>query len=87
LYAETLGNYISIHLQDKKIIAYLTLKSLETQLPANEFIKIHQSFLVNSSRICSIEGNEVKINNKSLPISRNYKDSVMDMVQQRMLRR
>lgn len=87
LYAETLGNYISIHLQDKKIVAYLTLKSLETQLPANEFIKIHQSFLVNSSRICAIEGNEVKINNKSLPISRNYKDSVMEMVQQRMLRR
>jgi DNA-binding LytR/AlgR family response regulator len=87
LYAETLGNYIIIHLHDKKIIAYLTLKSLETQLPANDFIKIHQSFLVNSSRICAIEGNEVKINDKSLPISRNYKDSVMEMVQQRMLRR
>jgi DNA-binding LytR/AlgR family response regulator len=87
LYAETLGNYVIIHLRDKKIIAYLTLKSLETQLPSNEFIKIHQSFLVNCSKISAIEGNEIKIEDKSLPISRNHKDSVMDMVQQRILKR
>jgi DNA-binding LytR/AlgR family response regulator len=87
LYAETLGNYIIIHLQDKKIIAYLTLKSLEGQLPANEFIKIHQSYLVNCSRISAIEGNEIKIEQRSLPISRNYKDDVMEMVQQRLLKR
>ncbi|MDF2434235.1 MAG: two-component system, LytTR family, response regulator LytT [Mucilaginibacter sp.] len=87
LYAETLGNYIIIHLTHKKIIAYLTLKSLESQLPSNEFIKIHQSYLVNCSRICAIEGNEIKINDKSLPISRNYRDSIMDMVHQRLLKR
>lgn len=86
-YAEALGNYIIIHLREKKIIAYLTLKSLESQLPSNEFIKIHQSYLINCSRINAIEGNEVKISNKSLPISRNYKDSVMEMVQQRLLKR
>ncbi|HEY2583145.1 MAG TPA: LytTR family DNA-binding domain-containing protein [Mucilaginibacter sp.] len=87
LFAETLGNYVIIHLQGKKIIAYLTLKSLESQLPSNEFIKIHQSFLVNCSRISAIEGNEIKIDDKSLPISRNHRDSVMDMVQQRILKR
>jgi DNA-binding LytR/AlgR family response regulator len=87
LYAETLGNYIIIHLPDRKIIAYLTLKSLESQLPANEFIKIHQSYLVNCSKITAIEGNEIKINEKPLPISRNYRDEVMEMVQQRLLKR
>jgi DNA-binding LytR/AlgR family response regulator len=87
LYAETLGNYIIIHLPGKKIIAYLTLKSLESQLPADEFIKIHQSYLVNSSRITAIEGNEVKIDEKSLPVSRNYRDAVMEMVHQRLLKR
>jgi len=87
LYAETLGNYIIIHLQNKKIIAYLTLKSLESQLPANEFIKIHQSYLVNCSRINAIEGNDVKINETSLPISRNYRDMVMNVVYQRLLKR
>lgn len=88
LYVESLGNYITIHAEgNKKIIAYLTLKSLESQLSASEFIKIHQSYLVNCSKITAIEGNEIKLNYKTLPISRNYKDSVMKMVEQRLLKR
>jgi DNA-binding LytR/AlgR family response regulator len=87
LYAESLGNYVSICTENKKIIAYLTLKSIESQLPASEFIKIHQSFLVACSRIDAIEGNEIKILDKALPISRNYRESVMQMVQERLLRR
>jgi DNA-binding LytR/AlgR family response regulator len=87
IYAESTGNYVSIHTEDKRIIAYLTMKSLESQLPADEFIKIHQSYLVNCSRIDAIEGNEIKIGSKSLPISRNYRDLVMRVVNQRLLRR
>jgi DNA-binding LytR/AlgR family response regulator len=87
LYIESIGNYVNIHTEQKKILAYLTLKGLEAQLPANEFIKIHQSFLVPFSRISAIEGNQVFINNKPLPISRNYREGVMRVVEQRMLKR
>lgn len=87
LYAESLGNYVSIYTDSKKIIAYLTMKSLESQLPINDFIKIHQSYLVNSSKIDAIEGNEIKIGNQSLPISRNYREMVMKIVYQRLLKR
>jgi len=87
LYAESVGNYVSVYTEGKKIIAYLTMKSLESQLPADEFIKIHQSYLVNCSKIEAIEGNEVKIGAKSLPISRNYRDLVMKIVHQRLLKR
>ncbi len=87
LYAEVLGNYVTICTERKKIIAYLTMKSLETQLPPADFIKIHQSFLVNCSKIESIEGNELKVGTKSLPISRNYRDSVASLINQRLLKR
>jgi DNA-binding LytR/AlgR family response regulator len=87
LYIESFGNYVNIHTGQKKIVAYLTLKGLESQLPAQEFIKIHQSFLVSFSHISAIEGNQVIINNKSLPISRNYRESVMQIVEQRLLKR
>jgi len=87
LYAESVGNYVSVYTEGKKIIAYLTMKSLESQLPADEFIKIHQSYLVNCSKIEAIEGNEVKIGGKSLPISRNYRDLMMKIVHQRLLKR
>jgi DNA-binding LytR/AlgR family response regulator len=86
-FAESLGNYVGIYTEDKKIVAYLTMKSLESQLPGDEFIKIHQSYMVNCSKIDSIEGNEIKIGRKSLPISRNYRDMVMKIIQKRLLKR
>jgi DNA-binding LytR/AlgR family response regulator len=87
LYAEVLGNYLTIHTENKKIIAYLTMKSLQNQLSSSDFIKIHQSFLVNCSKIESLEGNELRVGAKSLPISRNYRDSVTKLVNQRLLKR
>jgi DNA-binding LytR/AlgR family response regulator len=87
LYAESIGNYVSIFTGNKKIMAYITMKSLESQLPNDVFIKVHQSYLVNASKIEAIEGNEINMGTRSLPISRNYRDSVMKIVQQRLLKR
>ena len=87
LYAEVLGNYVTIWTERKKIIAYLTMKSLESQLSDVDFIKIHQSFLVNRSKIESVEGNDLKVGTKSLPISRNYRDRVMGLINERLLKR
>jgi len=87
LYAESIGNYVGIYTEDKRFIAYLTMKSLESQLPVNEFIKIHQSYLVNCSKIDAIDGNEMKIGSRSLPMSRNCRETVMKIVNQRLLKR
>ena len=87
LFAESVGNYVSIFTERKKIMAYLTMKSLESQLPATGFIKIHQSYLVNAMKIQAIEGNEIRISSHSLPMSRNYRETVMKIVQQRLLKR
>ena len=87
LYAEVLGNYVTIFTERKKIIAYLTMKSLESQLSDADFIKIHQSFLVNRSKIESVEGNELIVGSKSLPISRNYREVVSNLINERLLKR
>jgi len=86
-FTESLGNYVSINTTSKKILAYITIKSLESQLPSDDFIKIHQSYLVNCSKIEAIEGNEIKIAGKSLPISRNNREMVMNVIKQRMIKR
>lgn len=87
LYIESVGNYVNIFTDTKRILAYLTLKGLEGQLPALEFMKVHQSFLVNCSRIDAIEGNTIRVKDKVLPVSRNYRDALMQMVEQRLLKR
>lgn len=87
LYAESVGNYVCIYTAQKKVMAYLTMKSLESQLPGTDFMQIHQSYLVNGSKIEAIDGNEIRIGDRSLPISRNYREIVMKIVHQRLLKR
>jgi DNA-binding LytR/AlgR family response regulator len=87
LYAESIGNYIYIVTAEKKLLAYLTLKSLEAQLSAHDFVKVHQSFLVSLAKIEAIDGNRVMIGRKEIPVSRNFRERLMEVVEQRLLKR
>jgi len=78
LFIEALQNYVTIQTIDRKYITYLTFKSVEEYLPADKFIKTHKSYIVAASRIDTIEGNEIRIGNHHLPISRNLKEEVME---------
>ena len=80
LFAEALQNYVVIHTHDKKYITYLTFRSVEEYLPQAQFVKTHKSYIVAASRIDSIEGNEIRIGQHSIPISRNLKDEVMERI-------
>jgi DNA-binding LytR/AlgR family response regulator len=87
LYIEGMGNYVNICTGNKKILAYLTLKAIENRLPPEEFIKVHQSFIIPVSKIEFIEGNQIKLKDMVVPIGRNYKDIVMKLVDERLLKR
>lgn len=87
LYIESIGNYVNIVTAQTKLIAYLTLKSMETQLSDADFVRIHYSYLVNFSKISSIEGNLIHIKDVSLPISRGYKEPFMKLIEDRLLKR
>ncbi len=78
LFAEALQNYVVIHTAQKKYITYLTFKSVEEYLPADQFIKTHKSFIISAGKIESIEGNNIRIGTHDIPISRNLKEFVMD---------
>jgi DNA-binding LytR/AlgR family response regulator len=78
LFVEALQNYVTIHTADKKYITYLTFKSVEEYLPSDRFIKTHKSYIISASKINSIEGNDIRIGNHHVPISRNEKEEVMD---------
>jgi DNA-binding LytR/AlgR family response regulator len=78
IFAEALQNYVVIHTTDKKYITYLTFKSVEEYLPQARFIRTHKSYIVAAAKIDSIEGNDIRIGNHHVPISRNLKDEVME---------
>lgn len=86
-YIESLGNYVRIHLSNRQLLAYLTLKGIESQLPPTGFVKVHQSYLINFSKITAMEGNQVVVQDQYLPVSRNFRESLMRMIDERMLKR
>jgi DNA-binding LytR/AlgR family response regulator len=88
LFVEALQNYVAIHTRTKKFITYLTFKSIEDYLPADHFIKTHKSFIVSAARIDNIEGNDIRIGDHHIPISRSIKEEVMDkLLKGRFLKR
>ncbi len=78
LFVEALQNYVTIHTASKKYITYLTFKSIEEYLPADQFIKCHKSYIISASKLTSIEGNELIIGNNHIPLSRNNKEEVLE---------
>ena len=88
LFVEALQNYVMIHTTDKKYITYLTFKSVEEYLHSDQFIKTHKSYIVSASKIESIEGNDIRVGNHHVPISRNEKEEVMErLLKGKFLRR
>ena len=79
-YVEALQNYVIIHTTEKKLITYLTMTGLESQLPKNQFLKVHKSFIVSIPQIKAIDGNELLIAEARIPISRNLKDDVINQI-------
>ena len=78
LFVEALQNYVTIHTPEKKYITYLTFKSVEEYLPTDRFIKTHKSYIISAEKVDSIEGNDIRIGNHHVPISRNMKEEVME---------
>ncbi|MCQ2209545.1 MAG: LytTR family DNA-binding domain-containing protein [Paludibacteraceae bacterium] len=79
VYVEGQSEYVTFHLKDKKrITAYYSLKRLEEELPSNEFVRIHKSYIVSLSNIESVEGNMVSIEGQKLSIGKNYRDALME---------
>ncbi len=88
LYVEAMMNYVMLYTNSKKMMVYITIKSLEEQLPSEIFIKVHKSFIVNISKIKSIEGNTLNIGNEKITISQNLREKVInEIIKDKLIKR
>ncbi len=82
LYVEGLKDYVTIHLNNQKIVSLQRLKTLEEQLPSDKFIRIHNSFIVALRSIDVVHKNHVQIRNAQIPIGETYKKSFREFIEQ-----
>jgi DNA-binding LytR/AlgR family response regulator len=71
LFIEALADYVTIHTSTEKFTIHSTMKGIENALPAFDFLRVHNSFIVRLDKIASIKDNTVFINKSTIPVSRN----------------
>jgi DNA-binding LytR/AlgR family response regulator len=78
-YIEALSDYMIIHTENKKFVIHSTMKSLERRLPSNDFMRIHRSYIVNLTKIESIEDTTIFMNHKQIqvPVGASYKNDFL----------
>ncbi len=78
VWIEALGDYVTIHLTDKKHTVLTTMKAMDSKLPADEFMRVHRSFIVRVDKINNLDGNMLVVGKKLIPIGKSYRKALMD---------
>jgi DNA-binding LytR/AlgR family response regulator len=76
LFIEALKDYIKIVTQNKVIVTKYVLTTLAELLPADEFLRIHKSYIVAINKIESFNADTIQIAKHELPIGRLHKYDV-----------
>ncbi len=73
-YIEGMREYVRFHLAARKaVMTLLSMKKLEAQLPADQFMRVHRSWIVNLQKITTIERNRIVFGDDVyIPVSEQY---------------
>jgi DNA-binding LytR/AlgR family response regulator len=80
VFLEAIGDYVKVYLGLKHIVVHDTFQNLLAQLPANNIIRVHKSFAVSLDKFELIEGNMIKIQDKTIPIGQTYRSAFMNRI-------
>ena len=77
LFFEAFGDYAKVYLENQVLIITSTMKKMEAELPKEIFVRTHKSFIINTSKVEFIEGNQIKIAGKMIPIGMRYRENLL----------
>ena len=83
-YIESLRNYVRYICEDKKVVSLQSLKTLEDNLPAEQFVRIHKSYIVNLRHVSRVEGHSVLLQEKRLPVGSSYRRRFYELIEQHL---
>jgi DNA-binding LytR/AlgR family response regulator len=87
LFIEASLNYSHLYTTRAKFVTHTSLRTLEEQLPAAMFLRIHKSYLVSVDKIQSFSGSEVAVDRHKLPVSKNYREELMKIIDRKLLKK
>lgn len=81
LFIESLKDYIRISLGNRSITTKYKISDIELELDATTFLRIHRSFIINTTKITAFSLNEIEIQGKELPIGASYRNTVLSYLE------
>lgn len=73
LFVEAADDYLKIHLENKPpLVVRMTMKGILAMLPADEFARIHRSYIVAIRRVDNLRNKTITLAGKEIPIGSNY---------------
>lgn len=76
LFIQAWGDFSKVQLNDGKLLASVSLKQLELDLPSSRFLRIHRSYLIALNRVEYLEGNLVKIGQFNIPVGISFRETL-----------
>ncbi|QTD36461.1 response regulator transcription factor [Polaribacter batillariae] len=76
-YIEAFGDYVKIHLENKFLLTNNTFKKILSLLPEDTFFQVHKSFAISLKKVNTVEGNQIFIDTKKIPIGSKYKSNFL----------
>ena len=87
LFIEGLKDYVIIHATHGKYMTAMNVKTIYNKLPESIFFRVSKSYIVNVNHIDDIDGAYINIKGNQVPIGRSYRDTFVDYINSRLLRR
>ena len=80
-------DYIKVYTtgEDKPLLSLNSIKSLESKLPEEKFMRVHRSYLVNLEKIETIERSRIIFGKTYIPISDQYKEKFQEFLDKNFL--
>lgn len=77
MYLEKDGNYLWFHTPERRLISRFSVGEAMEMLPPLRFMQVHRSYIVALPHIEEVEIHQVKINGRSIPVAKAYREELM----------
>jgi len=79
-FIESDGDYLKLYRDEDCIVIHETLKAFQSKLPQNNFLRIHRSYIINTDKIDYLEGNQVCIHKRMIPVASSYREGLKELL-------
>lgn len=87
VFIEAAQNYCALHTTRGKFLTLSPIHLLEGRLPPGRFLRVQKSFVISVEKITSVNSAEVTLGNHRIPVSKSYRDTLLALVDKKLLRK